>query len=367
MNSFHSTSPCSLWVHPDDNTIIQILDQRFLPFTLITEDLKTDDDCLVAIRDMHVRGAPLIGVTAAFGIYLGLLHCGKGRYDTCCDAVVTKLAETRPTAVNLFYALEFVRDAVLKEQREEAKPEAAFRAACTLMEREIAACRRIGEYGLSLVEEAARKKKGDPVRILTHCNAGWLACIRYGTATAPIYLAHEKGISVHVWVDETRPLNQGSRLTAWELEQAGVPHTVITDNAGGYLMQKGMVDMVIVGSDRVCLNGDIANKTGTYLKALAASDNHIPFYVAFPSSTIDTKLESGEAIPIEERSSDEVHFMTGFGNNGLQKIRITPFHSEANNPAFDITPARLITGFITERGVCQPNRKDILQLFPEIA
>lgn len=304
----------SLQIHKEgNNCVIHIIDQRFLPFELITEALKTEDDCLVAIRDMHVRGAPLIGVTAAFGVYLGLLHGRETGYDLCCDAVVRKLATARPTAVNLFHALEFVKDAVRKEPREEAKQDAAFRAAFTLMEREISACRSIGENGLPLIEEASRLKKGRPVNILTHCNAGWLACIRYGTATAPVYLAHEKGIPVHVWVDETRPLNQGSRLTAWELEQAGVPYTVITDNAGGYLMQKGLVDMVIVGSDRVCMNGDIANKTGTYLKALAASDNHIPFYVAFPSSTIDPMLQSGETIPIEERSPDEVHFVTGFG------------------------------------------------------
>jgi len=358
----------SLQIHKEgNNCVIHIIDQRFLPFELITEALKTEDDCLMAIRDMHVRGAPLIGVTAAFGVYLGLLHCREAGYDRCCDTVVRKLATARPTAVNLFHALEFIKDTVRKEPREEAKPEAAFRAACTLMEREISACRSIGENGLPLIEEASRLKKGRPVNILTHCNAGWLACIRYGTATAPVYLAHEKGIPVHVWVDETRPLNQGSRLTAWELEQAGVPYTVITDNAGGYLMQKGLVDMVIVGSDRVCMNGDIANKTGTYLKALAASDNRIPFYVAFPSSTIDPMLESGKTIPIEERSPDEVHFITGFGEGFLQKVRITPFPSEANNPAFDITPARLITAFITERGVCRPHRKDILRLFPEIA
>lgn len=367
MDSTHSKLPVSLWIQPEDNTVIHILDQRFLPFERISETLTTADDCWVAIRDMHVRGAPLIGITAAFGVYLGLLHCKKAGYDLCCDAVVKKLSTARPTAINLFHALEFVKNAVMQEPREEAKPEAAFRAANTLMEREIAACRNIGENGLPLIEEVSKLKKGKPVNILTHCNAGWLACLRYWTATAPIYLAHEKGIPVHVWVDETRPLNQGSRLTAWELEQAGVPYTVITDNAGGYLMQKGLVDMVIVGSDRVCMNGDIANKTGTYMKALSASDNRIPFYVAFPSSTIDSMLESGEMIPIEERSPDEVHFITGFSEGFLQKIRITPFHSEANNPAFDITPARLITAFITERGVCRPHRKDILRLFPEIA
>lgn len=356
----------SLWIPEGKTDRVCIIDQRYLPHHVVTEDLRTAEDCYTAIRDMHVRGAPLIGVTAGFGVYLALLSGEKAHYDKRAEEAVRKLESTRPTAVNLFHALNFVLKAVLKEESVENKLKAAFHAACLLMENEISACRAIGKSGLPVIEAISRNKKGQVVNILTHCNAGWLACIQYGTALAPVYLAHKEGIAVHVWVDETRPLNQGSRLTAWELQQEGVPHTVITDNAGGYLMQKRMVDLVIVGSDRVCLSGDIANKTGTYEKALAAFDNHVPFYVAFPSSTIDPKVESGKEIPIEERDQDEIHFLSGSDKGEWQRVRITPNNGRAFNPAFDITPARLITGFITEKGICRPRRNDILRLFPKI-
>ncbi|NMB71735.1 MAG: S-methyl-5-thioribose-1-phosphate isomerase, partial [Bacteroidales bacterium] len=270
-----------------------------------------------------------------------------------------------PTAVNLSHALQRQLNGSARVVSMEDKTKTALETALEMAEEEKEACRLIGEYGLPLIEEISHRKPDAPVNILTHCNAGWLASIDYGTATAPVYLAHDRGIRVHVWVDETRPRNQGTRLTAWELKQHGIPFTVITDNAGGYLMQKGMVDLVLVGSDRTAINGDVANKTGTYLKALAAHDNNIPFYAALPSSSIDPTLDNGSLIPIEERDPNEVRFIEGYSGGKTVKMRLTPLQSPAANPAFDITPARLVSGLITERGICKAERADIVRLFPE--
>ncbi len=345
--------------------MICIIDQSRLPYALVIEELRSSDNVISAIRDMKVRGAPLIGVTAAFGMYLACLEQpGSGHY---LSGVCEKIKATRPTAVNLFRALDIQMKHLFSQKDPDERIQNTFNAAKTLLEEEIAACRNIGEHGLAIIEAIANKKQGVPVNILTHCNAGWLATIKYGTATAPIYMAHEKGMPVHVWVDETRPRNQGSRLTAWELSQAGVPHTIVTDNAGGHLMQEGMVDMVITGSDRTARNGDSANKIGTYLKALAAKDNNIPFYIAIPSTSIDWDLRQGlRKIPVEERSPDEVHFIEGKTREGaIRSVRITPENSRASNFGFDVTPGRLITGLITERGVCKPEEKSLLKLFPE--
>ncbi len=314
-----------------------MIDQRHLPHQFVTAILRTPEEVAVAIREMWVRGAPLIGATAAYGLALAIR-----RGDDLHEAAA-KLLATRPTAVNLRWALNFVLNATVEP----------LIAARQVVADELERSRRIGEHGLKLIQEIANREaaSGKVVNILTHCNAGWLACIDFGTATAPIYAAHEAGIPVHVWVDETRPRNQGASLTAYELGEHGVPHTVIADNAGGHLMQRGRVDLAIVGADRVAANGDTANKIGTYLKALAAHDTRVPFYVALPTSTIDWSLPDGSAIPIEERDPDEVRFIDGLGPNGPVKVRLVPETSPALNPAFDVTPARLITGFITENGV----------------
>jgi methylthioribose-1-phosphate isomerase len=347
----------------EDPGIVKIIDQRFLPHKFVVADLKTVDDVVAAIKDMRVRGAPLIGVTAAYGVYLAALEllksaAGNGYIAGECE----KLKSARPTAVNLAWAAERVFAKIVSARGIQKKIEAAKNEAEKITLEEIENCRNIGMHGLEVIEDISRRKKGNTVNILTHCNAGWLACIEYGTATAPIYAAHDKGLDVHVWVDETRPLNQGSRLTAWELGRYGVKHTVITDNAGGHLMQRGMVDLVIVGSDRTSSKGDVANKIGTYLKALAAKDNNIPFYVALPSSTFDLKLSDGiKGIPIETRSPDEVRYVQGLDRKVIRNVLISPAGSPAANFAFDVTPARLVTGFITEKGVC--NAAGILKLF----
>ncbi|MFO0803094.1 MAG: S-methyl-5-thioribose-1-phosphate isomerase [Gemmataceae bacterium] len=319
----------TLWDTADG---IKVIDQRHLPHRFVTAELRTSEEVAVAIREMWVRGAPLIGAVAAYGLAFAI-----ARGDDPAQAAA-KLLATRPTAVNLRWALDFV----LKS----ARP--PLEAARQVTSDELERSRRIGEHGLALIRDLASRRT--PVNILTHCNAGWLACIDYGTATAPIYAAHEAGIPVHVWVDETRPRNQGAALTAYELGEHGVPHTVIADNAGGHLMRQGRVDLCIVGADRVAANGDTANKIGTYLKALAAKDTAVPFHVALPTSTIDWSLANGDAIPIEERDPDEVRFIDGLGPHGPTRVRLVPERSSALNPAFDVTPARLITGFITERG-----------------
>ncbi len=351
----------------EENRSVQVIDQRKLPHVFVVEDLRTVDDAIHAIREMVVRGAPLIGVTGAYGVYLATLNAPGGdvteRYlRTECD----RLISARPTAVNLSWGVEAVYDKIRAIPTGPEKIDAARTEARRIEGWEAENCRKIGENGLSLIEAIHEKKDGGTVNILTHCNAGWLACIEYGTATAPIYTAFDRNIDVHVWVDETRPLNQGARLTAWELGKHGVNHTVITDNAGGHLMQHGMVDMVIVGTDRTTYTGDVANKIGTYLKALAARDNHIPFYVALPSSTFDWTLQDGIAqIPIEERNPGEVQYVDGFEDGLFRRVRVPPADSPAANFAFDVTPARLVTGFITERGVCKATEQDILGLFPE--
>lgn len=354
----------TIWVKDIDSKTICVIDQRFLPFEFIIQDLKTAQDTFKAIKEMWVRGAPLIGVTAAYGIYLGLLNLKE---NTDLENQIIDLAKylesSRPTAINLKFATDLVLANIAKAENLPEKIQLAFKTANQLKADEIKNCRLIGENGLPLIEKISKAKKGDAVNILTHCNAGWLACVDYGTATAPIYLAHEKGIKIHVWVDETRPRNQGARLTAFELEQQRIPHTVIADNTGGLLMQKGMVDMVIVGSDRTSANGDVANKIGTYLKALAAYDNNIPFYVALPLSTIDFEMNDGiKNIPIEQRDEDEVRYVEGWNNNKITKVRIMPENSPVANYGFDVTPAKYVTALITEKGVSNANKTEIENL-----
>jgi methylthioribose-1-phosphate isomerase len=346
---------------------VQVIDQRFLPHKLIIKDLTTVDDTIHAIKEMVVRGAPLIGATGAFGVYISLVQAkNKGGDNDFLMSECKRLKEARPTAMNLVWGVDRVLSIALKHETWEARVKAALDESLVVAEEEAINCRKIGEYGLPLIQEISRQKKGAPVNILTHCNAGWLACIEYGTATAPIYTAFDKNIDVHVWVDETRPLNQGARLTAWELGKHGINHTVITDNAGGHLMQHGMVDLVIVGTDRTTRAGDVANKIGTYLKALAAKDNDIPFYVALPSSTFDWDITDGITdIPIEERDPDEIRYVQGLCQGKIQRVLVPPETSRAANHAFDVTPARLVTGFITERGICSASQKDIMSLFPD--
>jgi len=356
----------TIWLSEKNSSVVQVIDQRKLPFVFEILDLKTPEDCFHAIRDMAVRGAPLIGVTAAYGMYLALL-CYKGEdLKNHLHERAEYLKSSRPTAVNLAYAVDVMLDLMPGNLANSYLKEISLAKVEELKTREICFSEKIGEFGLEIIEKIYHQKK-KPVNILTHCNAGWLACIDWGTATAPIYKAHLKGIPVHVWVDETRPRNQGARLTAYELGQEGVSHTVIADNTGGHLMQHGMVDLVIVGSDRTTFTGDVANKIGTYLKALAAKDNGVPFYVALPSSTFDWQMEDGIAeIPIEERNPNEVAQIEGWNGNTIQQVRLIPENSPAVNYGFDVTPARLVTGLITERGICKANRESILALFPEI-
>ena len=351
----------TIWLKEDDKQVVQIIDQRYLPHQLVIEDLKTVDDVVVAIRDMHVRGAPLIGVAAAFGMYFAAMESfDNQQFISYIKKASEKLKAARPTAVNLAWAVDIQMELVGINPK--SLPLILLENAERIKKESIERCRKIGEYGLPLIEDIYKKTKR-PVNILTHCNAGWLACIDYGTATAPIYAAHEKGIPIHMWVDETRPRNQGARITAFELLEHGVPHTVIADNTGGHLMQNGEVDMVIVGTDRTSRNGDVCNKIGTYLKALAAKDNDIPFYVGAPSSSIDWSLKSGNEIPIEKRGEEEVKFIQGKHEGELKKVLLTPADSPAANYAFDITPARLVTGLITENGICEASREGLLKLF----
>jgi methylthioribose-1-phosphate isomerase len=347
-----------------DGWAVEIIDQTRLPHELATRRLETLEAAAVAIRDMQVRGAPLIGATAAYGVALALRRDpGDAALAQACDA----LAATRPTAINLRWALGEMRRTVAG-LHPTARVAAAYRRADAIAEEDVAINRAIGEHGLSLIAAAAeRKAAGVPVEILTHCNAGWLATVDWGTALAPIYRAHEAGLAVHVWVDETRPRNQGASLTAWELGRHGIAHTVIVDNAGGHLMQHGRVDLCITGTDRTTASGDVANKIGTYLKALAAHDNDVPFYVALPSPTIDWTLSDGVSeIPIEERAPEEVGEIAGrLASGGIARVRLIPDGSPAANWAFDVTPARLVSGLITERGVCAASRDGLLSLFPE--
>ncbi len=343
----------TIWELPDAEGV-EIIDQRALPHRLTTAAIRSPDEMATAIREMYVRGAPLIGAAAAYGVYLAALRAPDAGFDTSLQAATEMLIAARPTAVNLRWAVHIVLERLRNENSPARKRRAALAAARQIIEDEVERSRRIGEAGLRIIREIAARTRRE-VQVLTHCNAGWLACIDYGTATAPIYAAHEAGIPLHVWVDETRPRNQGASLTAYELGEHGVKHTVVADNAGGHLMQHGMVDLTIVGADRVAANGDTANKIGTYLKALAARDTGVPFYVALPSSTFDWSLADGDGIPIEERSGDEVRFMDGLGRNGPERVLVVPETSPAHNPAFDVTPARLVTGFITEYGVHAPD------------
>lgn len=357
----------TIWLDERDASVVHILDQRRLPHEVVVEDLRTVSDAAIAIRDMHVRGAPLIGATAAYGMYLATLEAPT---DESLPLFLTQaghlLKSTRPTAVDLFYAVDRVLERLPVEVERSAWATYALGVAEEIADESARQCLEIGRHGLYLIEALSVQKGGAPVHILTHCNAGWLACIDYGTATAPIYLAHERGLPVHVWVDETRPRNQGARITAFELAQQGVPHTVITDNAGGLLMQRGLVDLVIVGTDRTTARGDVANKIGTYLKALAAQANGVPFYVAAPSPSIDFTIFDGQAeIVIEERNPDEVHWVDGWTGEGWGAVRITPEGSPAANFGFDITPAHLVTGLITERGICPASEAGLRSLFPE--
>lgn len=356
----------SIWFDESDPSVIRVIDQNRLPFFFEIKELCSVEDIYNAISDLTVRGAPLIGAAAAFGIYLATLEeTSLTGHRNLLENAARYLISCRPTAVNLSRSVNYVMEK-LKNKAPEAAREIALRAALDICEQEKENCRLIGAHGLPLIEEISKRKQGKPVNILTHCNAGWLACIDYGTATAPVYLAHGSGIPVHVWVDETRPRNQGSRLTAWELGQAGVPYTLITDNAGGHLMQHGMVDLVIVGSDRTTLSGDVANKIGTYLKALAAYDNNIPFYSAFPSSTFDFGISNGlNEIPVEERNPEEVSHVEGLTGGRIEHVRICPDNARSANYAFDVTPARLITGLITEKGICKPEEKEIRKMFSD--
>ena len=357
----------TIWISETDETVIKIIDQRFLPHRFVIEDLKSVDNVAIAIKEMHVRGAGLIGATAGYGMYLATLEAPKNiSFEDYLVKAGEKLKATRPTAVNLSWAVEKQLSAIKGGSSIADKVVIALKTASEIADMDAEHCRRIGEHGVKLIEEISRKKGGKTVNILTHCNAGWLAFVDYGSATAPVYAAFDKGIDIHVWVDETRPRNQGASLTAWELGQYHVPHTIIPDNVGGHLMQHALVDMVIVGSDRTTYTGDVANKIGTYLKALAAKDNQVPFYVALPSSSFDWEMENGiKEIPIEERGADEVKYMEGLCDGEIKRILLTPENSHATNYAFDVTPARLITGIITERGICKPNKESILDLFPE--
>ena len=356
-----------IWPDEHNPEVVKIIDQRKLPHRFEIVDLTDVDMTMKAIRDMYVRGAPLIGATGAWGVYLAIVNM-KDFHDPAeyLDKECKRLKEVRPTAVNLGWAVDEMMDAILAHSDHEKWRQTAWTKAVEITEAEVENCRKIGENGVGLIEEISREKDGRTVNILTHCNAGWLACVDYGTATAPIYAAFDMGLDVHVWVDETRPLNQGSRLTAWELGQHGVSHTVITDNAGGHLMQHGKVDIVIVGSDRTTYTGDVANKVGTYLKALAAKDNNVPFYAALPSTTIDWEIEDGvRSIPIEMRDPDEVRKVWGLKNGKVLDVLVPPEDSPAANIAFDVTPARLVTGLITERGVCKASAGGVGQLFPD--
>ena len=355
----------TIW-RAQDGWRVVVIDQTRLPFRFETVALGSAEQAADAIRSMVVRGAPLIGATAAYGVALAMRADAS---DTALEAALALLGATRPTAVNLRWALERMRGAIAP-LAPEAREEAAYAEAAAICDEDVALCRSIGEHGLPVIAEiAARKPAGEPVNILTHCNAGWLATVDWGTALAPIYLAHDAGIPVHIWVDETRPRNQGAALTAYELGSHGVPHTVIADNAGGHLMQHGQVDMAIVGTDRTTASGDVANKIGTYLKALAAHDNGVPFYVALPSPTIDWSISDGLAdIPIEERAAREVTHLSGLADDGeVRSVRVVAPGSGAANPAFDVTPARLVTGLITERGVCAASADGLAQLFPDLA
>ena len=358
----------TIWLEPGARPgadAIGVIDQTLLPHRFTTRRLSSCDEAAEAIRTMVVRGAPLIGVTGAYGLMLALQADPS---DAALAAAFDQLNATRPTAVNLRWALERVRARVTPLPPAE-RAEAARAEAAVIADEDVAMCEAIGDHGLRIFQELAAKRpaerQGQPFNVLTHCNAGWIATVDWGTALAPIYKAHRAGLRIHVWVDETRPRNQGASLTAWELGREGVPHTVIVDNAGGHLMQHGLVDAVIVGTDRTTRCGDVCNKIGTYLKALAARDNGVPFYVALPASTIDWTIGDGVAgIPIEARSAVEVTHIQGRGDDGaISSVQLTPDGSPGFNPAFDVTPARLVTALITEQGVAEASEAGLLGLY----
>lgn len=357
----------SIWLDENDRSRVMVIDQRRLPFFFEIKELSSVEDVYNAIRDMTVRGAPLIGAAGAFGIYLSTLEIThRTNVTSHISNAAEYLVSCRPTAVNLSWAVNHSLRRLSGITDPDMLADTAMNAALEICETEIDNCRKIGEHGLPLIKEISERKDGNPVNILTHCNAGWLACIDYGTVTAPVYLAIEKGIPVHVWVDETRPLNQGARLTAWELGKQGVPHTLITDNSGGHLMQKGMVDIVFAGCDRATRKGDIANKIGTYLKAVAAFDNNVPFYSLMPSTSIDISLYDGlKEIVVEERDQEEVTSVNGYADGEIKSVRICPAGTRAGNWGFDITPSRLVTGLITEKGICRADEESINKLFSE--
>ena len=351
----------SIWLHDDDASVM-VIDQTMLPHAFATRRLTSLDDAVSAIADMLIRGAPLIGATAAYGVALAMQESDS---DAALHEACERLVAARPTAVNLAWAVEEMHR-LLSPLIPSERLKAAYAAAAAIADEDVAINAAIGDHGLEIIAAIASRKGGAPVNIMTHCNAGWLATVDWGTATAPIYKAHEAGIPLHVWVSETRPRNQGASLTAWELDNHGVPHTLIVDNSAGHLMQIGKVDMVIVGTDRTTACGDVCNKIGTYLKALAAQDNDVPFYVAAPSPSIDFAIESGQDIPIETRSAREVTHLSGRDEKEVtHTIRISPAGTSALNYGFDVTPARLVTGLITERGVIAANRDALAEAFPE--
>ena len=359
----------TIWRKPDDERAVQMIDQRFLPHDFVIEEVRTVEQMAMAIREMHVRGAGLIGASAGYGMYLAALEAAsRESFDEHITRAANQLRGTRPTAVNLSWAIERQLQNIAAGKTVDEKITLALRTADSIADEDAEHCRMIGQHGLALIQQIAETKGNKPVNVLTHCNAGWLAFVDYGSATAPIYAGHESGLALHVWVTETRPRNQGSKLTAWELGQHGVPHTVIADSAAGHLMQRGEVDLVIVGTDRTTFTGDVANKIGTYLEALAAKANNVPFYVALPSASIDWKMRDGlKEIPIEERGADEVKNAEGWTDGRQIAVRIAPDDSPAANYGFDVTPRELVTGLITERGICAANEESILALFPEHA
>ncbi len=356
----------TIWLKEDQQTV-QIIDQRWLPHQFVIEDITSSQQMGIAIKDMHLRGAPCIGAAAAYGMYLAALEAPEEDFQSYLQQQRAYLITTRPTAVDLKNTLQRVEQKLVDCESKKEAVTHCLQLAKALCDESVEHCRLIGQHGLSIIEKLHQQKTAQPVNILTHCNAGWMACVDYGTATSPIYAAHDAGIPVHVWVDETRPRNQGARITAYELLEHGVPHTVIADNVGGHLMQHGQVDMVIVGSDRTTRSGDVANKIGTYLKALAAKDNEVPFYVALPHSSFDWNIRDGvKEIPIEQRDATEVTSIIGKDQQGnIQQVQLTPDHSPAANYAFDVTPAHLVTGLITERGICAASEEGILALFSE--
>jgi methylthioribose-1-phosphate isomerase len=357
----------TIWLKENDPSAVQVINQQKLPHDFEIVDLRAVEDFRAAIKDMVIRGAGLIGATAGYGLYIAALTSPEKGFLGFIEEAAGILVATRPTASNLAWAVNRQLAAIRACPTREAMIRVALDTAKDIADEDAESCRQIGEHGKALIMEIAKRKQGETVHILTHCNAGWLAFVDYGSATAPIYAAFDAGVRLHVWVDETRPRNQGASLTAWELGRHGVPHDLISDNAGGHLMQHGLVDLVITGTDRVTRNGDVANKIGTYLKAVAAKDSGVPFYVALPSSTFDFDLADGlKDIPIEERDSGEVRFVTGKTAGGkIETVQICPDATPARNWGFDVTPARLVTRLICERGLCEATEEGILSLFPE--